>query len=201
MFTRTVFHSALGRKRLQRGSIDGGIERGTGTFPLAERTLIHALQEFRQGLVEIGEGEEFFVAQYGDQPALCQEHGRLHFSFVTGFVGTRRHNRNPVKLCHLEVGAIQIGLIAAGASDTGAWIVRHDQLTRALEELKGQNVTLDPVGKVLAERASRKGVGAGAKRSHEERGRFGFAAFAIVDGNGGAGPIHEHLFAGTVLLA
>src|SRR5712692_4976126 len=60
---------ALGRKRLQRGSIKGGIERGTTPFPLAERTLIHALQEFRDGLVEIGEREELIVAQYGDEPA------------------------------------------------------------------------------------------------------------------------------------
>ena len=60
---------ALGRKRLQRGSIQGGIERGTTPFPLAERTLIHALQEFCDGLVEIGEGEESVVAQYGDEPA------------------------------------------------------------------------------------------------------------------------------------
>jgi hypothetical protein len=45
--------------------------------------------------------------------------------------------------------------------------IRHDQLTAALEELKGQNLTLDPVGEILAECASRKGVGAGA----EQQGR------------------------------
>src|SRR5260370_1168150 len=35
-------------------------------------------------------------------------------------------------------------------------------VTRALEELEGQDVTLDPVGKILAECGSRKGVGTGA---------------------------------------
>src|ERR1035438_3069451 len=60
---------ALGWKRLQRGSIQGGIERSTTPFPLAERTLIYALQEFRDGLVEIGDREELVVAQYGDEPA------------------------------------------------------------------------------------------------------------------------------------
>jgi hypothetical protein len=117
---------ALGRKRLQCGSIQDGVERRPGPFPLAERTLIQALQEFRQSLVEIGEGEEFFVTQYGDQPAFCQEHCGLHFRFVPGFVGARGHNGNAVKLCHLQVGAIQIGLVAAGPSDAGARIVRYD---------------------------------------------------------------------------
>ena len=53
---------ALGRKRLQRGSIQGGIERGTSPLPLAEGTLIQSFQEFRDGLVEIGDGEELVVA-------------------------------------------------------------------------------------------------------------------------------------------
>jgi hypothetical protein len=88
--------------------------------------LIHALEQFRQGVVEIGEGEEFFVAQYSDQPALGQENCCFDFSFVPGFVRPRWHHGHPVKLCHLEVGAIQIGLIAAGTSDAGAGIVRHD---------------------------------------------------------------------------
>ena len=41
-------------------------------------------------------------------------------------------------------------------------------------------MTLDPVGKVLAEGGVRKGVGAGAQCGYEERGRFGLAALAIV---------------------
>jgi hypothetical protein len=32
-------------------------------------------------LVEIGEEEKLFVAQYGDQPGFCQEDGRFHFGF------------------------------------------------------------------------------------------------------------------------
>ena len=73
---------ALGRERLQRRSVEGSIERGTSTFPLAERTLIQAFEKLGQGLVEIGEAEELFVAQYGDQPAFGQEHGGFHFSFI-----------------------------------------------------------------------------------------------------------------------
>jgi len=66
---RPVSHDiALGGKRLQRGSIQGGIERGPGPFPLAERPLIQALKPFAQGLVEFGQGKEFFVAECRDQP-------------------------------------------------------------------------------------------------------------------------------------
>src|SRR6202035_4560203 len=65
-------------------------------------------------------------------------HSSFHFGFVPGFVGPRRHNGNAVKLCHLQVGAIQIGLIVAGTSDAGTRIVRDDSLTGALEELEGQ---------------------------------------------------------------
>ena len=110
------------------------------------------------------------MAQCGDEPALCQENGGFHFRFIARLIGTRRHNGNAVKLCHLQVGAIQVGLIAAGPSDAGAGIVRYDQLARALEELKSQEVTLDPVGKILAECGSRKGVGAGAECGYEEAG-------------------------------
>ena len=88
--------------------------------------MIQSLEEFRKGLVEIGQGEEFFVAQDGDQPAFRQEHGRFYFGFVSGFVGTCRHDGDVIKLRHLEVGKIQIGLIAAGTSDAGAWIVGYD---------------------------------------------------------------------------
>ena len=47
-------------------------------------------------------------------------------SKVPGFVGPRRHNGDAVKLCHLQVGAIQVGLIAAGTSDAGAGFVGDD---------------------------------------------------------------------------
>jgi len=50
---RPVGHDiAFGGKWLQRGSIQGGIERGPGPFPLVERPLIQALEQLRQGLVE-----------------------------------------------------------------------------------------------------------------------------------------------------
>jgi hypothetical protein len=98
---------ALGRKRLQCRSIQDDIGRSSGPFPLAERTLIQALQPLRKSLIEIGEGEEFFVTQYGYQPAFGQEHCGFHFR--SGFVGPRGHNGNAVKLCHLEVGAIRSG--------------------------------------------------------------------------------------------
>ena len=53
----------------------------------------------------------------------------------------------------------------------------------------------------VAEGGSRKGVGAGAQRGYEERGRLDGTGFAIVKRNRGAGPIDKHLFASTVVLA
>jgi hypothetical protein len=70
-----------------------------------------------------------------------------------------------------------------------------------LKKFKGLDVTLDPVGQILASGGTRKSVGAGAERGYEERGRLGFATVAIVDGNGVASPVHEHFLAGAVFLA
>jgi len=71
------YHIALGGQWLQCGAIQCGIERGS-----AEGALIQAFQQRGQSLVEIGEREELFVPQYGDQPAFCQEDGGLDFRFI-----------------------------------------------------------------------------------------------------------------------
>jgi hypothetical protein len=96
-----------------------------GSFALAEGALIQALQQRGQSLVEMGEREELFVLQYGNQPAFCQENGGLDFSFIPWLEGARRHDGHVTMLRQFQVGAIQFGIIAAGTRNPSTRIVRH----------------------------------------------------------------------------
>lgn len=152
-------------------------------------------------MVEIGEGEEFFVTQNRDQPALRQKYTGFDFGFVLGLVGTRRHHGDVVVLGELEIGAIEIGLVAAGSRDCGLGIIGDHQLRGTLKEFQGLDVTLDPVGKLLAERGAGKGVGTGAEHCDEQGGGLGFAGGTIVNRDGRARPVDKHLLARAVILA
>ena len=54
---------------------------------------------------------------------------------------------------------------------------------------------------LLAEGGVGEGVGTGAQCGYEERGRLRFPGVAIVDRNGGTGPVDEGFVARPVLLA
>src|SRR5262249_8230826 len=57
------------------------------------------------------------------------------------------------------------------------------------------------VGKILAERGVRKGVGTGPQYRHKQRSWPDFYGFAIIDRNRRPGPVDEDFFARTVILA
>src|SRR5690348_586460 len=103
-------------------------------------------------------------------------------------------------LGHFVIGAIEVRLVTACSRDARPRIIRHKQLRGALEEIKGTHMAIDPVREPLAKRCSRKSVGARAEHGDEDRGGRTFAAFAIMDRYRIAGPVHECLLAGTVLL-
>src|SRR5438105_2636793 len=103
-------------------------------------------------------------------------------------------------LCHFVVRAIEIRLIAARPRDAGPWIIRYQQLRGALEEIEGTHMAIDPGRKSLAERCARERVGAGAEHGNKDRSRRGLSSFSIMNRHGIAGPVHERLLAGTVLL-
>ena len=128
------------------------------------------------------------------------QNGIFHFGFVPRFVGPRGHDRDAVVLGHLVISAVEIRLIAAGSSDTGARVIGNDQLRRAAEELESLHVAVDPVRQILAQGGSRKGVGAGAEHGDEHRCRCGLAGFAVMNRHGVAGPVDERLLARLVVL-
>jgi hypothetical protein len=140
------------------------------------------------------------VPERGQYPTFDDADGIFHLGFIARFVRPGGQDRDAVMLRHLVIGAVEIRLIAAGPRDSRAWVVRHEQLGDALEKLEGAHMAVDPVRQVLAERRTRKGVGAGAEHGYEDRGRRDFAALAVVDRNGVAGPVDEGLVAGVVIL-
>src|SRR5689334_16829726 len=112
-------------------------------------------------LVEIGQREKLLVPQHCDEPPFCQKHSRFDFRFVSRLVGTCWHDGHVIMLRQFEIGAIQIGVVAAGTSDAGAGVVGYYQLGRTLKKFKGSDVTFDPVGQVLAQSSPRKSIGTG----------------------------------------
>jgi len=102
---------------------------------------------------------------------------------------------------HLVIGAVQVRLVAAGAIHTSARIVGNDKSRRAQTVFESGNVTFYPVAQILAERGMRKGVIAGAENGNKQRGPRDLAGALIVDRDGVASPVHEHLLAGAMLLA
>src|SRR5882672_5718479 len=65
---------------------------------------------------------------------------------------------------------------------------------------EGVHMTVDPVHLRLVDRSSRESVSAGAENGDKDRGRSYFTRFAVIDRDGVARPIDEHLFPGPVFL-
>src|SRR5262249_45785406 len=65
----------------------------------------------------------------------------------------------------------------------------------------GSEVAFYPVAKILAQRSASEGVGASAQSRDKQGGGRDLGGAPVVERNRIAGPIHEHLFAGVMLLA
>ena len=102
---------------------------------------------------------------------------------------------------HLVISAVQVGLITAGAIHASARVVWNHQSRCAQAVFESSNVAVYPVAQILAQRGAREGVRAGAQNSDEQRGRQAVAGARVVERDGVAGPVHEHLLAGAMLLA
>src|SRR5450432_195565 len=140
------------------------------------------------------------MPERGQYPTFYDANGVFHFGFIARFVGLGGQNRDAVMLSHLLIGPVEIRLIAAGPRDSRTRIVGYEQFGNTLEELEGAHMAVDPVRQILAKRRSCKGVGAGAEHSDEDRSRSNFAALLVVDPDGVAGPVHEGLLAGVVMV-
>ena len=91
------------------------------------------------------------MAQSRQNPALGYQNRIFNFGLVPWLVRPRWHDGGAVMLGHLVISAVDIGLIAAGAIDASARVIRHDQFRRAVEEIKGPDMAVDPVGQMLAQ--------------------------------------------------
>src|SRR5580704_9622875 len=61
-------------------------------------------------------------------------------------------------------------------------------------------MAVNPVGQILAQRRSRKRVGAGAENSHEDRCRRGLSGGPIMDRDRVAGPIDEGFLSRLMIM-
>ena len=103
-------------------------------------------------------------------------------------------------LRHFQICAVEIWLVAAGATDSRTRVIGNDQPARPVEELKGANMAVNPIRQTLIRRRPRKRVGAGSQDGDKQRGWRRLAGSRIVNGNHRPRPIDEYLVAGMVLL-
>ena len=192
--------------RLQRqGPQNRPVERfeqaGAGARALAERALVEPLEEFGDGLVELSEARESAVAECRQNPAFDQLHSGLDLSLVARLARTSGHDSHAVVRRHLLMGAVEIGLVTAGAAHPGAKVVGDNDLWYAAEELEGAHVRAGPVRQILTPSGLGVGVGTGPEYGHKNLRRTDFACLQVLDRDGRPGVVNEELFAGAVLLA
>jgi len=101
----------------------------------------------------------------------------------------------------VSIRGIQIRLVIARMRDGGLQVIGDHDLGHATEKLPGPHMRTDPVPQILPGRGLGEGVTAGTQHRHEHGGGVHLAALRVMNWNGSSGIIHEHLFAGAVLLA
>ena len=162
--------------------------------------MIQAVQEFLNGIVKFGDGEELPMPERGQYPAFHDANGVFHFRFVTRLARTGGHDCNAVMLSHLVIGAVQIRLVPAGSRHAGARVVRNQQSGSAAEELEGMHMTIDPLRQVLSHCGAGKRISAGAEDSDEDRCRRAVTGLPVVNRNRVAGPIDECFLSRFVIV-
>ena len=166
-------------------------EAAPASVALAKGTLVEPREQFRDRLVELGQAEELALPQRRQDPPFNDLYSGFRFGFVTRFCGPGRHYGNAVMRGHLLVGTIDAGFIPARFRDPGLEIVRGDDFGHTAQELKGAHMGTDPVGQTLSQARLGVGVVAGAQDRDEDRRFPDFAVFRVVNGDGGAGVVHE----------
>jgi len=145
-----------------------------GISAFAEGPPVQSIQQGRDGFVEFCQSCELGVTQRRHNPALGYLYASLDFGLVSGLVGTRRENGQPIVFGHLAIGWIQIRLVAAGMLHPGLDVVRNDGFGNAAQEFQGVHVGANPAGQLLALGSFGERVVAGAEDGDEER--------SLVDG-------------------
>src|SRR5262245_35032290 len=113
--------------------------------------MVELLAEFRDGLVQFGKRVELAMPERRDDPAFGQQNRIFDLSLVPRSIWPRRQDSNPVVNPQFGVGAVQIRFVTASAGDARTGVVRHDQLWDTAEKLECLNMTVNPVGQILAQ--------------------------------------------------
>ena len=172
---------------------------GISAFP--EGPPVQAIQQGRNGFVEVSQSRELGVTQHRDNPALGYLYAGLDLGLISGLVGTRRENGQPIVFGHLAIGGIQIRLVAAGMLHPGLDVVRDDGFGNATQEFQGAHVGANPAGQLLALGSFGERVVAGAEDGDEKRSLvYDLAGLPVVNRNLVSGVVHKQLFARAVVV-
>ena len=140
------------------------------------------------------------MPQRRHDPTLDDLHSGFDLGLVAGLVGPRGQHAHPVVHGQFVIGAVQIGLVAAGPLHAGAGIIGDDQLGNTTQEFEGADVGADPVLQFLALGGFGISVVAGPQDSDEDRGLPLRPALRIMDGNRRPGVIDEELLPRRMVL-
>lgn len=88
------------------------------------------------------------------------------------------------------IGRVEIGIVTVRLGHAGLGVVGHGQRRNAVKMFEGVRVAGQPGFHLLIARGLGPGIAAGSQRSHEQRSLPGLAGVAVMDRDGGAGPIH-----------
>ena len=192
---------ARGGQGPERRAIELLVETAAADAQLLQRPVVELVEQDADRLVERAEVEEGLVAEPGQYPALGHEHTGFDGGLVTGLARPRRDHDGAVVGGQVLVGAIDLGLVAAGAGDGALELVRDPQRGGAAEVVHHVDVRVDPVNQLLG--LGRLGVGeaAGAEHGDEQLDRAQFTRAPVDQRRPLAREVDEGLLAGAVHLA
>ena len=88
--------------------------------------MIQPLQQPSDRLVDLRHRIKALVPESGYHPALYNLYADFGLGLVPGFRRPRRHNGHGIVLRHFVISAVQVGLVAASAVDSGSRVVWND---------------------------------------------------------------------------
>ena len=141
------------------------------------------------------------MAEYGDNPSLGHLHTAFDLGFIARSVGSCGYHAEAVMKCQVQIGRVDVRVIAGRFGDAGAGVIGHGQRRHAAPELEGMFMGADPRFHLLIARDFGVGAGTGTEDGDEQRRLTDGGRVAVMDGDRGTGPVDESFFAGDVMLA
>ena len=191
---------ARGRQGPERRPVDLLVEGAAADAQLLHRPVVELVEQDADRGVQRAELEEGLVAEAGEYPPLCDEYTILHSSLIPRFPRSRRNDDGAVVGGQVLVGAVDAGLVAAGAGDGALELVGDPQRGSAAEVLHHADMRVDPVRQLLG--LGRRGVGeaAGAEHGDEQLDASELTRAPVDQARPLAGVVDERLLAGAVHL-